>query len=151
MNKALYLGVRAEVARKLVPEEDVLMKYNDLHSNTKIIDPFYNGKIMVEKTRSAVVAHGEKCLKGNTGLVNFAVMAELKNQNDVLRVVQIINVLGNNRLIRERTSLFSSGNSLLNSIPELSPIRDAFIEVDKLIPGFVKSGWYYAPEAIFAK
>lgn len=149
MNKALYLGVRAEIAKRFVPSDDIVAKYNKAHTNTKLMDLYHNGKITVEKSHLAVVAHGEKHNKNKTGLVNFAVMSELGNHTDVLRVVQIINVLGNDRLIREKVSLFANGRSLLNSIPELGPIRKAFQEVEELMPGFIRAGWYYAPEAIF--
>lgn len=149
MSETLYLGVRAEVAKRFVPSTDVVEQYNNSHANTKIFDLHHNGKITADKSNSVVIAHGEKYQKGTTGLVNFAVMTDISSQKDIVRVVQIINVLGNDRLIREKVSLFAQGKSLLNSIPELRPIKDAFVNIEKIMPGFIKSGWYYAPEAMF--
>lgn len=148
MDEKLLLGFRVEIAKRFVPSTDIVKAYNIQHTQTNILGIHYNGKITVEKVNSVVVAKGEKNKKGKTGLVNFAVMSPLESQQEVIRIVQIINVLGNDKLIKERVSTFVSGKSLLNSIPELSPIKSAFKDMEEIIPGFVKAGWYYAPEAI---
>jgi uncharacterized protein YydD (DUF2326 family) len=81
-------------------------------------------------------------------MTNFSVMAKAGNKkSDIERVVQIINVLGNDRLIRERVLTFVDGNSMLNHIPELEHLKVAFEDLEKLMPGFIKTAWYYAPEA----
>lgn len=148
MSKPLYLGVRVEVANRFVVatlEKD----YNKAHNKTKIFDLCEEGKITAEKKDSMLIAHGTSDKNITTGLVNFSVMTELNTDKEIKRIVQIINVLGNDRLIREKVSLFVNGKSILNAIPELKGIRDAFISIESIMPGFVKSGWYYAPEAKF--
>lgn len=148
MSKSLYLGVRVEVANRFVTVNNLLTQYNKTHKTTKLFDLHREGKITVEKTDSMLVARGTANDKGS-GLVNFSVMAETKKIEDLKRIVQIINVLGNDRLIREKVSVFVNGRSLLNAIPELAELKEAFIAIDSLIPGFINAGWYYAPEAEF--
>ena len=149
MSKPLYLGVRVEVANRFLTVKNLEKHYNSAHTDTQVFDLHQDGKITVEKKDSMLIARGTKHDKFSTGLVNFSVMAELKKNEDIKRVVQIVNVLGNDRLIRERVEIFVKGNSLLNAIPELKVLKDAFIALDSIKPGFVRSGWYYAPEAKF--
>ena len=148
MSRPLYLGVRVEIANRFVTASDLVKQYNKAHKTTQLFDLHRDGKITVEKKDSMLVARGAVNDKGS-GLVNFSVMAETQKAEDLKRVVQIINVLGNDRLIREKISVFVSGRSLLNAIPELTEMKDAFIAIDSIIPGFIKAGWYYAPEAMF--
>lgn len=151
MNKPLYLGVRVEIASRLAIK-NLAKRYNSAHTTTQIFDLHTDGKITIEKKESMIIARGTKNDNPGThhGLVNFSLMTEMSKDEELRRIVQIVNVLGNDRLIREKVSVFVGGKSLLNAIPELSQLRDAFISLDSVMPGFVKSGWYYAPEAIFA-
>lgn len=149
MNKPLYLGVRVEIAGRIVVK-DLPDKYNNAHDDTKILDFHKDGKITVEKKDSMLIARGAKNDKPNSNnLVNFSLMSEINKEAEIRRIVQIVNVLGNDRLIREKISVFVGGKSLLNAIPELDQLKDAFVALDSIMPGFVKSGWYYAPEATF--
>jgi len=150
MSKPLYLGVRVEVATRFT-SKDLMKKYNSAHNDTQIFDLHDNGKITVEKKDAMLIARGAKNDKPNgNGLVNFSLMAEVNKDEELRRIVQIVNVLGNDRLIREKVSLFVDGKSLLNAIPEINQLKAAFISLETVMPGFIKSGWYYAPEAIFA-
>ncbi len=149
MSKPLYLGVRVEIANRFFVANNLEKQYNSAHDATRIFDVWREGKITVEKRDAMIIARGAKNDKSSTGLVNFSVMSEMSEDKEIRRVVQIVNVLGNNRLIRERVSIFVNGRSLLNAIPEMQTIRDAFINLDSILPGFIKAGWYYAPEARF--
>ena len=96
------------------------------------------------------MAHGAKSDKGPTGLINFAVLSKMDvGSSEIERIIKIVNVLGNDRLIREKVSTFTTGHSALNNIPELAILNAAFADLDLLIHGFIKNAWYYAPEAIF--
>lgn len=148
MGKTFYLGVRVEVASRFVTVDDLEEQYNKTHQSTKILDMYHDGKITVEKKDAMLIARGAKNEK-KSGLINFSVMIKSKQKEEIKRIVQIVNVLGNDRIIRERVSLFIEGKSLLNAIPELAKLSEAFTEINVLIPGFVKAGWYYAPEAVF--
>ena len=148
MGKPFYIGFRVEIAGRFITKQNLVKKYNSSHKKTQIFDLHKNGKITVEKDGNMLIAHGEKSDKDSTGMVNFSVMAKNGDQrNEIERIIQIINVLGNDRLIRERVNTFVSGHSVLNAIPELAELKNAFIELDSIIPGFIRAAWYYAPEA----
>lgn len=155
MSKPLYLGVRVEVASRFLTVKNLVKKYNAAHDKTQVFDLYQDGRITVEKKESMLIARGTKQDKNALNkssyspLVNFSVMAEIARDEELKRVVQIVNVLGNDRLIREKVSVFVNGRSTLNAIPELQALRDAFISLDSIMPGFVKAAWYYAPEARF--
>jgi len=146
-----YIGVRVEVVGRIVKTDPCRMveQYNK-NNESQLFDLYTNGKITVERKDSMLIARGEedKRKKHNGGTVNFAVMIPIES-NEVNRIVQIINVLGNGRLIRERVNTFVNGNSTLNKLPELDGLVTAFTIVNTYIPGFIKGGWYYAPEANF--
>ena len=142
----LFIGFRAEVSSKLFNVRDLAKKYNP-KNKTQIFGVHREGRIVIEKNNGMQIAGGTSS-KQPTGLVNFSVMIEMSTVKDVDRLVQIMNVLGNDRLIREKISTFVNEKSILNSIPELAELKTAFVALDLLIPGFIRSGWYYAPDAI---
>lgn len=146
----LYIGVRVELASR-VARLDKLKSYNRKFKTTRVFDVTDNGRITVEKSSQMIIAKGKKDEKGPNGLVNFSVMTtqDTDEPAEIERVVKIVNVLGNDRLIRERVHTFVTGRSLLNSIPELKPLVEAFRNLEDLMPGFIEAGWYYAPEARF--
>jgi len=148
MGKPLYIGFRVEVANRFLTSRNLVKKYNSKHDKTQIFDLHKDGKITVEKEGTMLIARGATPEKGSTGLVNFSMMAKAGDKREnIERIIQIVNVLGNDRLIRERVLTFVNGRSMLNAIPELSELKNAFIELDSIMPGFIKAGWYYAPEA----
>jgi hypothetical protein len=150
MSNPAYIGIRVEVATRIVPMKNLLKKYNSKHTETQLFDLFMNGKITVERNNGLIIARGAKSDKGPTGLINFALMAKLDaDRAEIERITEIINVLGNDRLIRERVFTFVTGHSVLISIPELLILQTAMNDLDVLLPGFIKTAWYYAPEAIF--
>jgi len=146
----LYVGVRVEVTTR-VADLGKLKGYNRKYRGTRVFDITDNGRITVEKSSQMIIAKGKKNEKGPNGLVNFSVMTAQNTDeaSEIERVVKIVNVLGNDRLIRERVHTFVVGRSLLNSIPELKPLVQAFQNLEILMPGFIEAGWYYAPEARF--
>lgn len=151
MNNTIYLGVRVEVASRFFTIKNLPARYNRKYKATRIFDVHKNGRISVEKQNDALIARGEDRPKEkpNPGLVNFSVTVNMgDNVENARRIVQIINVLGNDRLIKERVATFVDGKSMLNSIPELKLLSEAFHNLDDYMPGFIKAGWYYAPEII---
>lgn len=146
-----YIGVRVEIVSRIVKGDigKIVDKYNK-KNEAKMLDLYTNGKITVERKDSMLIARGEpdKRKKKNGGTLNFSVMIPIET-SEINRVIQIINVLGNGRLIRERINTFTGGNSTLNNLPELDGLVTALTGIEKYIPGFIKGGWYYAPEANF--
>lgn len=146
----LYIGVRVEVANRLI-DINKLKTYNRRFKTTRVFDITDNGRITVEKSNQMIIARGKRNEKGSNGLVNFSLMtkSDATAKEEVERIVKIVNCLGNERLIRERVHTFVHGRSLLNNIPELKELKEAFNNLEELMPGFIEAGWYYAPEALF--
>lgn len=146
----VYIGVRAELPSRRVKGDpnDVLEQYN-ASGNSRILDLRVDGKITVERQGAMLIARGVDDPKNmKQGMTNFALMIPSESKEAAERIVQIVNVLGNNRLIRERVKTFVDGQSALNDLPELHDLVNAFVELDSYIRGFVIAGWYYAPEII---
>ena len=145
-----YIGFRVELASRIVKTDldKIVNKYNT-ESSAKLFDIHTSGKITIEYVNSMVIARGKNDKQRHQGgMINFSVMIPIIS-GELHRVIQIINVLGNGRLIRERVKTFVDGKSALNQIPELTGIVDAFSGIESHIPGFTLGGWYYAPEAMF--
>lgn len=145
-----YIGLRVEVVSRVVKIDLAKMveQYNS-SNESRIFDFYTNGKITVERDGNMLIARGEKNITNQKGgMINFSVMVPLE-QKEVNRIVQIVNVLGNGRLIKERINTFIEGNSTLNHLPELDGLIVAIKEINSYIPGLVRGGWYYAPEAKF--
>jgi hypothetical protein len=149
MSKEFYIGFRIEIANKYIVR-NFTRKFNTAKNpKTKILDLFKDGKIIIEKKKDMLIAHGAKAEKDREGLTNFALLTSIgKDKDNMNRLIKIINVLGNDRLIREKISVFVQGKSILNGLPELNPIRTAMIRIESIAPGFMHNGWYYAPEFI---
>lgn len=144
----IYIGVRAELPGRIIKHniKDVLKRYN-AEGDSQILDLKIDGKITVEKQNAILIARGISGAK--KGMINFALVIPSESEMAAERIAQIINVLGNNRLIRERVKTFIDGQSNLNNLPELQKLNNAFTRLEKYISGFIIAGWYYAPEIIF--
>ena len=148
VKQPLMIGVRVELAQRIA-QLDKLKAYNKTFDGPQILGIIHGGKIVVEKPKKMIVANGKKSEIGHTGLVTFSVMNLVTKCSEVERVVKIVNVLGNDRIIRERVITLVTNKSLLNGIPELNALVAAFKNLDSVMPGFIDAGWYYAPEASF--
>ena len=117
----VYIGVRAELPSRRVKSDpkDILEQYNS-SGDSKILDLQVDGKITVERQDAMLIARGIDCPSAKKqGMTNFALVIPSESQAAAERIVQIVNVLGNNRLIRERVETFVDGKSALNNLPEL--------------------------------
>ena len=141
----IYLGVRVEINSKNIKDKNFQSNYNKSGS-AKIFDLCENGRVALEKKNELLLVCGKKD-KNPSNLTNFSLLVELKkSKSDLERIVKIINVLGNDKLIKEKAKAFVSGQSILNNIVELEPLKQAFKEVSSRIPNFMELAWYYAPE-----
>ena len=146
----IYIGFRVEVPNRIgknIPK--IKSKYNK-SNKAQIFDLYKDGKIIIEISDSMTFARGAKEPKVRTGSINFALLIPLKDQTEdgLTRIVQIVNVLGNGKLIREKISTFVKKESTLNYLPELDDLVQAFVMLDKLVPGVIANGCYYAPDAL---
>lgn len=145
-----YIGFRIEIASRIITADisKLIDQYNT--DNQKIFDLHTNGRISIEHKDSMLIARGENDQGKNNNIrnINFSVMIPIETK-EIDRIVQIVNVLGNGRLIRERVKTFVDGQSMLNKLPELTGLVIALSNIDLYIPGFISGSWYYAPEAKF--
>jgi len=145
-----YLGFRIEIVNHMLARS-LEKRFNAKFPSAKISNVVKDGKITVERLNGMLIAHGTKA-DYKTRLTNFALLCDVpEGKEELFRLVQIMNVLGNDRLIKEKISSFVDKKSMLVSLPQLNPIRDAIIKLDTMMPGFIRHGWYYAPEAMFDK
>jgi len=152
-----YIGVRVELTSRIIRGDPALIveQYNAVGPG-QIFDLHTEGKITVERRDDLLVARGEddrrkyksKAKIKYGGMTNFALMVPI-DPAEVVRIVQIVNVLGNGRLIRERVKTFADGGSTLNQLPEMRELATAIQDLNKYMPGIINGGWYYAPEARF--
>ena len=146
----IYIGVRIEISNRTQKIKSLPSLYNNTNGHAQIYDVCENGRVYVEKSKDMIMARGKKEDRVNTGLTNFAIMIpSAENVVEVERIVKIINVLGNDRLIREKVKTFVTGQSALNKIPELQDLILALNNINKIIKGFTEVAWYYAPEVKF--
>ena len=143
-----YVGVRIEINSRSLKNEKLQEIFNTNSNNTKILELYRNGKITVNKKDNMLIACGKKDDKSISNLTNFSVLVALeKPREDIERVVKIVNVLGNDKLIKEKVKTFVLEQSILNKISEFSQLKQSFIILNELIPHFIETAWYYAPEA----
>ena len=82
------------------------------------------------------------------GVTSFSILLTCQYTREAVdRLVRIMNVLGDGKLIRERVSVFVSGKSVLNLMPELNELRDILMNLNTLVPHFQDIAWLCAPEA----
>jgi hypothetical protein len=145
----MHLGFRIEIAKSLMVR-NFAKRVNSKKWGAQVFELIKDGKIAVEKKDGMLIAHGLKS-DSKTSVYNFSLLCEIEEgEEELCRLVQIMNVLGNDRLIKEKISALIGGKSLLNALPQLEPVKNTIVKIDKnLIPGFVQHGWYYAPEALF--
>jgi len=142
------LGFRIEISNHFLAK-NLIKRFNAKFTSAQVSDLVKEGKITIEKKNGMLIVHGLKS-DYKTGLSNFSLMCDiLEGKEELSRLIQIMNVLGNDRLIKEKISSFMSGKSMLSALPQLSPLKDAIIKLDSMMPGFIQHGWYYAPEATF--
>ena len=148
MDSGCYIGFRIEVANKYIVKNFVSRVNSSKNKKIRLVELRKDGKITIEKKDNMLIVHGVKA-DVKTGLTNFSLLAYIEGGNETDRIVKIINVLGNDRLIREKVSLFVHGKSILNDIPELSLLKTTLLKIERMSPGFILNSWYYAPEAMF--
>ena len=143
----MLIGVRVEVTNRLTKIKTLDKIYKKKFHQEHIFDFNVNGRITVEKIGDMIIARGRKEDKFTTGMSNFAAMeVVMLNQEEISRIAKIVNVLGNDRLIKEKIRTFIDGKSVLNNLTEFDGLTLIFNNINNIAPGFLDNGWYYAPE-----
>ena len=144
-----YIGFRVEFADYLLQckTHSLMKKYNC--DDYCIGDIYKNGKIKSENKNGLILARGlddpnNKKLKKTS---NLSLLIPI-GQKEIVRVIKIINVLGNGKLLKERLDVFAENKSVLNHLPEINTMVAAINNLEKHLPGIIRHAWYYAPDAI---
>lgn len=145
------IGFRIEITGSSITKDDlksIKLKYNKSVKNIRFLKIKTNSQIVGKNIDEMLMA---KTIDNKKfwDTCSFSLMTNIKEKSEAKRIVQIINVLGNDRIIRERISLFVNKQSMLNNLPDLNPLVDGMLELEKFIPNILKVGYYYAPEIIY--
>jgi len=148
-----YVGFRIETHHKIlkVLTNKLIAKYNRGHKNFQIKDVCFNGKVIQKKNDGIILSGKQFDEENKTTLSSFLLIVKKKyEKEEVMRIVKIINIMGNDRIIKEYTKEFLYGESILKYFPDIQKYKDAFLSCEEIIPGLLSRSWLYAPE-IFIK
>ena len=138
------IGIRIEIPNKFLNGKDLFSIYKknnkillvDLCKGGKVIPKYFNGLVLAKNEGSG----------GNVS--NFSILVNFgEDLEKVKRITKIINILGDDKLFKEKLKMFISGKSVLNAIPELIILKQSLIILDQIIPRFSEVAWYSAPDA----
>lgn len=125
--------------------KDIKILFNSDVQRAKMLHLKYNGKIIAERFGNLIMANGID-IKTNTGWANFSASLRKKiTYKELERLISIVNVLGNDKIIKEKISTFLANKSQLCLLPELIDYYDSFTYLNKLLPGFASNSFYYMP------
>ena len=143
-----FIGVRIEISNRVPKIKNIIDAFDAVNTTkVKVCDLNLNGRVLVNKQNNLITVNGKQEDKIYTGMANFSMLMPVKTENKELeRITKIINVLGNDRLIKEKVKMFVMKQSVLNKMLEFSELGAAFESLNKIIPGFIEIAWYYAPE-----
>jgi len=147
----VFIGFRVEIISRSLKKQDlrvIARKYNKTSQDTKISNIRTNNQIIADYFNGMLVV-GTQENKKYDDILNFALMIPIKKKTEAKRIVQIINVLGNDRIIKEKISVFTEKQSMLNDLPELDGLIDGLLKLDDHLPNITRLGYYYAPEVMF--
>lgn len=145
-----YIGIMVEIPVKFQRGK---LNFIKLYDNKEIIirDYYRNGKVFMERRSGMLLVKSTKIPKAKTGLTYFSIMMEVEELSEAKRLIGIINTLGNEKIIKEKISMFVNNKSLISSLSELSPIKNAIIDLNtnKQVENLIEHGNYYIPTAFF--
>jgi hypothetical protein len=149
----ISIGFRVEIIKNMTKRDfkKIMKSYNNGPQIAKILDFKMNSYVAPDKVKDMIIVKSCENKRCEGGVVNFSIMLPVKRKSNVERLVRIINILGNNRLIKEKISLFVKKRSMLNDLPELNDLINGLARIEEFFPNILKVGYYYAPEARFSK
>jgi len=143
-------GVRIETSAGL------LAGFNKAHMTMKkgdmTIGPLsWNGSVIQEDHSDLVISafrSNEDRWKSDKVLFSFLKSVYHYDQGSVQtdRIGKLAGILVNDRVSREKVSTFMRGNSQLNLVPEFDWLRSEFENLEDLIPGILKKGYFHVPD-----
>lgn len=143
--KNCYLGIKIEIPNKYVKGVNIIREYKKVFKSS-CIKKFCVGKIISEDCKELLLT---KSIKERTPLSNFSVLFNFgHNKKEIKRLIGIINVLGDGKILKEKVKTFIKGDSVLNLLPEFKDLNIVFNNLEQLIPNFIEVAWINAPDAI---
>ena len=144
---SIKVGVRVEVpafrAEKIIRKEgDIKIQTDEVKSGDARPNAFV-GEIEEENILSAFSHIVPEKISRKT---NFMVGFEMSDTEETIRKTRIINVLSNDRIKKERIADYMIGKTILKHFKEFEVLKDAFKEVDKILPSFSSYAIMYVPE-----
>jgi uncharacterized FAD-dependent dehydrogenase len=145
---SVKIGVRVEVPtfrinEMLADRGDVKMQ----DGYTSADDARINSFVGEWEESNILSAFGHNLPEKRSGRTNFMVGVEPdKKLADVIREVQIVNVLANDRIKRERIEDYMQGRSVLKHIHVFDLLHQAFSDLEKCLPSFISYATMYIPE-----
>lgn len=138
-------GIRVEISNKVPKIKSILQNYSS--PKIEISDINDNARIITNKTEDLLFVKSKQETKYQTGLINFHLTTKLEmTEEELKRLIKIINVLGNGRIIKDKVKNLQSGVSIFNKLSEFKEFPEAISDLEKQIPRFSLIAWYYAPE-----
>jgi hypothetical protein len=138
------VGLRIEIPNKLLVGKD-LVKFYKKQPGVCLMDLCKGGKVIARRVGDLILAKND----GEGGSVSsFSLMINMNEDLEgVKRLARILNILGDDKLFKERVNTFVTGKSVLSALPEFVVLKQALISLDQLIPRFTDLTWFSGPDA----
>jgi hypothetical protein len=141
-----FVGVRVELPTKLITNKDLGKLYKKAYKQKLTFDVTCDQKIAPEYVDDLILAKPSNEKQAN--LSSFPLFAIFTDLEAALRVIRILNVLGDDKLIRESVRSFMDDKSNLSNLKELSSLKTVFGNMNAIVPHFTELAWFSAPDAI---
>lgn len=145
----IKIGVRVEVPTFRI--NDVLVELGDIkiRCDGASCDDSRVDSFVSEWEDSNVLSAFGHCMPGQeSSRTNFMVGADSKS-SDAIRDVQIVNVLTNDKIRKERVEDYMKGKSVLKHIEIFSDLKTIFDTIENILPSFISYATMYVPEVRF--
>jgi len=147
--ETIKIGVRVEVPTFRI--NDVLVELGDVKVSCESAecDDSRVDSFVGEWDEAKVLSAFGHCMPGKkSSRTNFMVSTESSSQ-DAIRDVQIVNVLTNDKIKKERVEDYMEGKSVLEHIDAFKNLGEAFEAIEDIIPSFISYATMYVPEVRF--
>ena len=139
------VGIRLEVPNKFLHNKDIFRVYKD--KGWYLYDICIGGKVVSKRVNDLLLAKNDGS-SNNSNISNFSVLISLgEDLEKVERIIKIMNILGDDKIFKEKAKTFVSGKSILNSIPELCGLKQALLFLSQEFPKIIENAWLNAPDA----
>jgi uncharacterized FAD-dependent dehydrogenase len=139
------IGVRAEIPANKINNLENIFKanYKVYHCDDMRINSFV-GEWEESNLLSAFGYNSPKEISKRT---NFMINIEpSESYEEILKYIQIINILTNEKIKKERIEDFVNGKSILNNLKIFDNLKIIFSQIEKILPMFISYAIMYVPE-----